>query len=174
MIGEVLNWHGTQGRGKTGNEYQNRKFGLEVEDTDRWFDGGGNIGTFALLALSVGGYVISVEPERDNAQLLRVNLNANFPNGDWVVEEVGVAVDAGEAKLNVCDDVNKNYRHSMFLTANRHPVRVPVKAFVEFLTKYNILTAFAAVKVGKLVKTIRRRRKNNRGIRDGAAKLTAD
>jgi hypothetical protein len=38
----------------------------------------------------------------------------------------------------VCDDVNKNYRHSMFLTANRHPVRVPVKAFVEFLTKYNI------------------------------------
>jgi hypothetical protein len=35
-----------------------------VEAGDVWLDIGGNIGVFALLVLSVGGRVVSMEPEK--------------------------------------------------------------------------------------------------------------
>jgi hypothetical protein len=54
------------------------------------------------------------------------------------VEEVGVDVSAGHRDLHVQDDPSKTYRHSMFLTANRHAVRVPANSFSELLTEHRI------------------------------------
>lgn len=62
------------------NVYQKRKIGFEIEKDDYWLDLGGNIGSFYLFVLSVGGKVLIVEPEPENISMIMKNLKLNFTN----------------------------------------------------------------------------------------------
>ena len=119
-----------------GHAYQNKTAGLVIESDDVWLDLGGNIGTFALFALATGAKVVSVEPEPENASLLRKNLAANgttFGNGlskhptvkqpatlddqaRYDVVEAGVGVTAGKSTLHLCSGEYNKYRHTMYTT----------------------------------------------------------
>lgn len=116
--------------------YQNRTAKMQVETSDCWLDLGANIGTFALLALSAGGSVLSVEPEQHNLTLLRKNVAHNFtnkPTPRFRVLEAGVACSSGEMPLYLCNGDYNKYRHSMYLQKNRASVSVPVIAFAKLL-----------------------------------------
>ena len=130
------------------NHYQNRAAGVGVDADDVWLDLGGNIGTFALLALSAGGRVVSVEPEPENAAMLRANLAANFATGHAVVE-AGVGLRAGRGALRVCNGSYNKYRHSFHdmrhwnaargewrAARPREVVRVPVVTLASLLDRY--------------------------------------
>jgi FkbM family methyltransferase len=51
--------------------------GMSIRPGDTVVDIGGNIGTFAVLAASMGARVISAEPDADNLRLLRANVAIN-------------------------------------------------------------------------------------------------
>jgi FkbM family methyltransferase len=114
----------------TGNAYQNRTARFFIDAGDKWLDLGGNIATFALMALAAGGTVVSVEPEPENAALMRTNLAVNFETG-WSVRECGVAVESGTMDLRLCNGTRNKYRHSMFVIQHwnaKHKVwKAPVK-----------------------------------------------
>ena len=93
-----------------------------------------SIGTFALFALATGANV-SVEPEPENASLLRDSLAANasaFGPGSphptvkqpatlddqarYDVVEAGVGVTAGKSTLHLCSGEYNKYRHTMYTT----------------------------------------------------------
>lgn len=139
-----------------GHAYQNRTAGMVLEKSDVWLDLGGNIGTFALFALSVGGRCVSVEPEAENAALLRRNLGANFgaaypsaADGRWRVHEAGVATKSGTMDLHLCNGTYNKYRHTMYTTKRwctktntwrtsakpREAVAVPVEALSDLLVE---------------------------------------
>ena len=119
-----------------GHAYQNKTAGLVIESDDVWLDLGGNIGTFALFALATGAKVVSVEPEPENASLLRDNLAANATDfgpglakhptakrpaaldntARYDVVEAGVGVTAGKATLHLCSGEYNKYRHTMYTT----------------------------------------------------------
>lgn len=124
VIEEVLvrNEYQTQSRDKT--------FKLFVESSDTWLDLGGNIGTFALLILSKGARVLTVEPEPENLELLDANLNANFGSGHRIVRG-GVALENGTMNLYLCGDKVNKYRHSIRMTTYRKRPRdsIPVDVF---------------------------------------------
>jgi FkbM family methyltransferase len=59
----------------TAREYL--QHGLTIAPGDVVLDVGANIGTFTVLAASLGATVIAVEPDPDNLRLLRTNLSLN-------------------------------------------------------------------------------------------------
>jgi FkbM family methyltransferase len=116
------------------NEYQNRTAGLFVEAGDVWIDIGGNIGTFALLALAAGGRVLSIEPAAENYRLLYANLAANFPTRRFSTIRAGVALRKGTMRLYLSNDDNNQYRHTMYIIKNKtRSVSVPVLGFRSLL-----------------------------------------
>ena len=112
------------------NAYQNKgSIQFIIEPTDVWLDLGGNIGTFALLALSYGASVVSVEPEPENFMLLETNVMMNFPKKNKInLCPVGVAPSKGTMNLYLCNGDYNKYRHSMCLTKKRKHIKVPVVA----------------------------------------------
>lgn len=130
-IGEVLDGSGC---------YQlPHALGLRVEASDCWLDLGAQIGSFSLLALSVGGRVVSVEPEKSNLALLHSNLQRNFPDGEYKVIEGGVGLKSGKQDFYLCARTKDTYRHSMFPRNRAHmkePVKVAVHSLAGLLTKY--------------------------------------
>jgi len=112
--------------------YQNKAAGFQLEPDDCWLDLGGNIGTFALMALAAGGSVLSVEPEPENVRLLRLNVEINFAARHRVLA-AGVACTSGVLPLYLCNGEYNKYRHSMFLQKNRVSVPVPVVGLEELL-----------------------------------------
>ena len=119
-----------------------------VEAGDVWLDIGGNIGVFALLVLSVGGTVVSVEPEKENVGLLRENLELNFPCDEYpdkyTVIEGGVAKgESGRDDFYLCKDTPNNrniidcYRHSMYQRSTHvRAVKVPVFSLADILRQH--------------------------------------
>jgi FkbM family methyltransferase len=112
VIQEVLNQ----------NVYE-KKF--KINATDKWLDLGGNIGTFALLALSRGAEVVTCEPESDNLYILDKNLTHNFPNGKWDIIPAAITVDEQETlDLYLCKGEYNKYRHTIFPKRGRSTVKV--------------------------------------------------
>jgi FkbM family methyltransferase len=116
VIGEVLR----------DNVYELKKIGFFLEPHDRWLDLGGNIGTFALLALLHGCQaVMTCEPEADNLRMLKMNLNSNFPGGPWKILPVAITVDkALTTDFYLCKGDYNKYRHTTHKVRGRQRVTV--------------------------------------------------
>lgn len=59
------------------NSYQRKQKNFLIESGERWLDLGGNIGSFACLALSKRATVISYEPDPKNIEQMKLNLALN-------------------------------------------------------------------------------------------------
>lgn len=96
-----------------------------VEPMDIWLDLGANIGTFALLVLSIGGKVICVEPEPSNIKILKRNLEMNFREYYKIIEGA-VDIKDGIEPLYLCKGEYNKYRHTMFKKRGRESINVKV------------------------------------------------
>ena len=54
-----------------------RKKGMTIEAGEHWYDLGGNVGAFTLLACSLGAKVTVFEPDPNNVKMINKNLKAN-------------------------------------------------------------------------------------------------
>ncbi len=123
------------------NVYE-KKF--KIDGTDNWLDLGGNIGTFALLALSRGAAVVTCEPEKENLHILSKNLNHNFPGGKWNIVPAAITVDTKSSlDLYLCKGEYNKYRHTIFPKRGRSTVKVQNVNIHKLLTD----GAFNAIKM---------------------------
>lgn len=119
------------------NCYQKKSIGFFIEEGDRWLDLGGNIGTFALLVLSKGGTVHTVEPEPDNIKLLRHNLEANFKSG-WSIGEYCVSTNTNPTEsLYLCKGDYNKYMHKLGKVRGRSSIEVDNINILALLNEYN-------------------------------------
>jgi FkbM family methyltransferase len=120
------------------NVYEKQKLGFFVQEGEHWLDLGGNIGTFALLALSHGASVVTCEPEHDNLELLQKNLEHNFPNGDYEILPVAVTTDANATvDLYLCKGEYNKYRHTIHPKRGRSSVKVQQKHIHDLLAEHD-------------------------------------
>jgi FkbM family methyltransferase len=103
-----------------------RKAGfLDLEPGDRWLDLGGNIGTFAVLAASVGGEVRTYEPEPENYALLQRNIARNgFGDRITAYQAAVVGGSAGQRPLYLCSGEKNKYRHTLTQIRGREAILV--------------------------------------------------
>jgi FkbM family methyltransferase len=107
------------------NVYEKAKINFTVEKTDNWLDLGGNIGTFALLALSRGAKVTTCEPEPDNLKILNANLNRNFKGKDWSIIDAAITIEnSTEIDLYICKGDYNKYRHTVHAKRGRATLKV--------------------------------------------------
>ena len=79
---------------------RDKDFTFDVEKGEKWLDLGGNIGTFAIYALTKGAKkVISYEPEKDNFEILSKNMLENFPKSKYSIVESAVGTISGKTNL---------------------------------------------------------------------------
>ena len=127
------------------NTYRKPKIGFLIKPGQTWLDLGGNIGTFAVLALVLGAdKVICYEPEIDNFNLLKTNLDLNskiiednfifseaknlnkLPGCRYVVYNQAVGTTVGQQELYLCQGTYNKYRHSLIKRRGRKTVPVEV------------------------------------------------
>lgn len=129
------------------NVYEKPKLDFYVSEGDRWLDLGGNIGTFALLALSRGATVVSCEPEQENLLLLEKNLLHNFPESagkSWQLVPAAITPStATDIDLYLCKGDYNKYRHTIYPKRGRQSIKVPNMSIYELLTK----DKFNAIKI---------------------------
>jgi len=125
----------------TDNVYQKRKHNLIIEPSDCWLDLGANIGTFGLLVLSIGGKVVSVEPDPSNVHLLRRNLTTSYPGMYHPIITKAVDKSIGERTIFKCNDSKNNWRHSFILQHKRTPERVQTYGLRDLLDVYTDVNA---------------------------------
>ena len=133
------------------NVYQKPRKGFTIDLASNWLDVGSNIGTFAVWALSHGMVrrVVSIEPERENFNLLKKNIQLNKENGnlgekDKCICHRGVIVPKnskeeknGSSNLYLCNGTYNKYRHSVYPRRGRTKVKVPAFSLEEILTRYS-------------------------------------
>ena len=121
------------------NVYQSKKFHFFLEPCDRWLDLGGNIGTFSLLCLRKGLFVVSFEPEPENFTILTKNVETNFPNSKlFKGYRKAVGLTSGEAPLYLCKGDYNKYRHSLCAKKGRTTIPVSVVPLRKIIDKYKI------------------------------------
>lgn len=121
----------------TKNVYQKKKIRFLIEPGDFWLDLGANIGTFSLHVLSNGGKVIAVEPEHDNLEILKHNLENNFNDiSTYKILPYCVSTYTGHTKFYLCNGDYNKYRHSMHLQKNREWIKMRVLDIHRILDKY--------------------------------------
>lgn len=127
------------------NVYEKNTISFKVTENDRWLDLGGNIGTFALLALNHGATVVSCEPEPDNLRLLEKNLRHNFPDDKrWQIIPAAVTPRTENTiDLYLCKGDYNKYRHTIYHKRGRSSIKVPNIHIRELLQK----ESFNAIKM---------------------------
>lgn len=124
------------------NVYEKPSLDFYVESGEVWLDLGGNIGTFSLLALSHGAFVVTCEPEADNLLLLKKNLEYNFPKqqGEQQSYEIlPVAVTTGHENtvdLFLCKGDYNKYRHTIYHKRGRSSISVKQMNIHHLLSRY--------------------------------------
>jgi len=117
--------------------YEKQKLNFYIETGETWLDLGGNIGTFSLLALSHGCKVITYEPEPDNLNLLKLNLEHNFTDSTkWKIIPKAIGIKNGLAELYLCKGDYNKYRHTLHSVRGRKSIKVPLISFKEEMNKY--------------------------------------
>lgn len=121
------------------NVYQSNKFKFFLEPGDRWLDLGGNIGTFSLLCLNKGLFVVTFEPEPENFNLLTKNIDTNFPKTKLFKgfqKAIGLA--SGKLPLYICKGDYNKYRHTLCPKRGRQTIQVSMVPITKMIQKYNI------------------------------------
>lgn len=110
------------------NSYQKRSIDFFIGEGQSWLDLGGNIGTFAVLALSLGAQkVICYEPEPENFELLSLNLRLNdFELGRYQLHQSAVSAEGANEpiELYICRGDYNKYRHSLIKIRGRPTIKV--------------------------------------------------
>jgi FkbM family methyltransferase len=120
------------------NVYEKPKLNFFVQPNERWLDLGGNIGTFALLALAHGASVVTCEPEHDNLILLQKNLAHNFPNGQYFILPIAVTTNTQlTTDLYLCKGIYNKYRHTVHPKRGRATIKVQQKHIHALLSDYD-------------------------------------
>lgn len=91
---------------------------------DVWLDIGGNIGAFAVNYSDKVCAIISYEPDKENIELFKKNIEFNKVNNSILVEKA--VIDNFDTEVEFFLNVKKNKgAHSMFVKRGRQKVVVP-------------------------------------------------
>jgi FkbM family methyltransferase len=123
------------------NVYEKPSMDFIIEKDETWFDFGANIGTFAMLVLIKGGYVICYEPEKENFDILTKNIMVNFDHPEneydnrFILVNKGVDDGQGEGTIDLylCKGDYNKYRHSIYETKGRKTIEIQVQGFKSVL-----------------------------------------
>jgi len=121
------------------NSYERKKDNFFIKDAPVWLDLGGNIGTFTCKACDAGcKKVITFEPEEENFQLLKKNIEKNNFSDKVVPIQSGVVASdtIKELELYLCKGEYNKYRHTIFKKRGRQAIKIPVQNFKKVLKKY--------------------------------------
>ena len=121
------------------NSYERKKDKFFIKDAPVWLDLGGNIGTFTCKACDAGcKKVITFEPEEENFQLLKKNIEKNNFSDKVVPIQSGVVASdtINELELYLCKGEYNKYRHTIFKKRGRQAIKIPVQNFKKVLKKY--------------------------------------
>lgn len=99
-----------------------RKKGMRILEGENWYDCGGNVGAFTLLACSLGANVTVFEPDPNNAKMIELNLKLNGYNANVICAGL-VHNEVKEANLYVGNNGNV-WRNSLFKNWNGKGVKV--------------------------------------------------
>ena len=122
--------------------YEKKSIDFFVTPGDFWLDLGGNIGTFALLALTRGAKVISYEPEEDNYGLMLKNVQKNFgKTRNFKGYKQAVGVTNGTVDLYLCQGDYNKYRHTIFPRRGRSSIPISMVSIRNVLAKHKGLNA---------------------------------
>lgn len=119
--------------------YQKPSISFKPENKETWLDLGGNIGTFALYAMSQGCNVISYEPEPQNCNLFKINLSKNehlLHSVNWKLIEKAIGTYDGETELYLCKGTYNKYRHTLYKKRGRQSIKIPICSFKNEMNKY--------------------------------------
>lgn len=106
-----------------------RKKGMKIEKGEHWYDCGGNVGAFTLLACSLGAKVTVFEPDPNNCKMIDLNLKLNGFSAQIVCAGL-VHNDTKKANLYVGNNGNV-WRNSMYKNWNGKGVKVDCVNFDE-------------------------------------------
>jgi FkbM family methyltransferase len=99
-----------------------RKKGMTIQPGEEWYDCGGNIGAFTLLACSLGANVVVFEPDPNNCQMIKKNLTLNGFKAEIVCAAL-VHDDTQKANLYVGNNGNV-WRNSLYKNWNGKGLKV--------------------------------------------------
>lgn len=106
-----------------------RKKGMTIEQNEHWIDCGGNVGAFTLLACSFGAKVTTYEPDPNNCQMIKKNLELNGFDAEILCAGL-VHNQTKKANLYVGNNGNV-WRNSMFKNWNGKGLKVDCVNFDE-------------------------------------------
>ena len=92
------------------NTYQRKEF--QISPDEHWLDLGGNVGAFAVLALSKGATVDIYEPDPFSCKMIEKNLKVNNYNANIIQKAVG-ANDKKKMTMYVGNN-NQVWRNSLY------------------------------------------------------------
>jgi ribosomal protein L11 methylase PrmA len=88
------------------NVYERKQF--KINKGERWVDLGGNVGAFALVALSKGAEVDIYEPDPYNCKMIEENLKLNNYDAN-IFNKAVVANDKKKMKMYVGNDMHFHF-----------------------------------------------------------------
>lgn len=113
--------------------YQKKDF--KIESGEKWMDCGGNVGAFALLALSKGAIVDIFEPDPFNCKLIEKNLKLNNFNAN-IFQKALVHDEAKSCYLFVGNN-NQVWRNSIVKKWNNKGLKVDCINFDKVQNNYD-------------------------------------
>jgi FkbM family methyltransferase len=113
----------------TRNVYQQR--GNKITKGETWYDFGGNVGAFTLLACSKGADVVVYEPDPYNCEMIEKNLKLN----NFKAEIRNKAVIDGDKKEMILFIGNNNqvWRNSLYKNWNGKGIKIKCEKFDEVI-----------------------------------------
>lgn len=106
-----------------------QKKGMKIESGEIWYDCGGNVGAFTLLACSKGAKVVVFEPDPNNCNMIEKNLKLNGFTAEIVMAAL-VHNNIKEASLFVGNNGNV-WRNSLYKNWNGKGLKVECINFDE-------------------------------------------
>jgi len=111
------------------NVYERKQF--KINKGERWVDLGGNVGAFALVALSKGAEVDIYEPDPYNCKMIEENLKLNNYDAN-IFNKAVVANDKKKMKMYVGNDMQV-WRNSVYKNWGNQSFNVDCIHFSEVL-----------------------------------------
>lgn len=109
---------------------------LTINNNDTILDAGGNIGAFAVMAASKGAKVLSFEPDPENYEIFKKNIEIN--NLTHLVEVRNAALTPENGKLNLYLNGKKNKgSHSLTKRRGREFIEVECVSWFEIGSSFN-------------------------------------